>query len=132
MIGTTKASMVAALIILTLMCVFYEVAVLITRILSFPASLGLPIELRAAGVLSIGIGGALTLWLFKYRKPRTMIVSPYFTFSKLFRRNSIKNLSGRVEPLVIKGRQKYVRHPSTLVPFSIFSAGASSRRQLPT
>lgn len=120
MTGTTKATIIVSFVILVLVYIFFSIASLISRILNLPSSLNLPVELRVTGVISIGAGVALTLWLFKYRRPQTMIMSTYFTFRKLFRITPIGELSGRVEPLVIRGPQKYVRHPLYLGATIIF------------
>ena len=111
MMGKIKASVIASFIILALISIIFEIASLVTRILNLPSSLDLPLLLRVLGGVLIGVGVALALWLFKYRKPVTMLVSTYFTFRKLFTRTPIEEISGRVEPLIIRGPQKYVRHP---------------------
>jgi len=111
MIGKTKASVIASFIILALISIIFEIASLVARILNLPSSLDLPLLLRVLGGVLIGVGVALALWLFKYRKPVTMLVSTYFTFRKLFTRTPIEEISGRAEPLIIRGPQKYVRHP---------------------
>lgn len=56
-----------------------------------------------------GIGAAA--WVFGYRSPADMIVSTYLTFMKLLGRASVSDPSGRKEPLVVVGPQRYVRHP---------------------
>ena len=111
MMGKIKASVIASFIILALISIIVEIASLVTKILNLPSSLDLPLLLRVLGGVLIGVGVALALWLFKYRKPVTMLVSTYFTFRKLFTRTPIEEISGRVEPLIIRGPQKYVRHP---------------------
>ncbi len=49
-----------------------------------------------------------------------MLASTYLTFRKLFTRAPIEEISGRVEPLIISGPQKYVRHPLYLGAILIF------------
>ena len=111
MTSEIKASVIASLIILVLILFFFSVGSLITDGLQFPRSPHLPIEIRASGALLIGVAGSFVLWLMKYRKPQDMIVSTYFTFVKMFKKRPIQEMSARVEPLVVNGPQKIVRHP---------------------
>jgi protein-S-isoprenylcysteine O-methyltransferase Ste14 len=46
-----------------------------------------------------------------HRGPANVIVSTYVTLSKLFRRVPVAEKTGRTEPLVVDGPQKYVRSP---------------------
>ena len=116
----TKVFVMALFIIIALLSIIFEIAFLVTRVLNLPLSLDLPIELRIVGAVSIGVGVVLVLWLFKYRRPATMLVSTYFTFRKLFTRAPIGEASGRIEPLIIRGPQKYVRHPLYLGAIIVF------------
>lgn len=106
-----KAPIIASLIILVLILLFFTVGGLIVSLLNLPRSPNLPLVLRIVGALVIGTGGALILWLMKYRKPQDMIVSTYYTFAKMISGSSIQEMSGRSEPLVVQGPQKIVRHP---------------------
>ncbi len=110
-IGRGGRSIVALFIILALISIFFVISSFILRVLNLPSSLHLPLALRVMGAVFIGASVVLIIWLFKYRRPGTMLVSTYFTFRKLFTRTPIKEISGRVEPLIIGGPQKYVRHP---------------------
>ena len=106
-----KAPVIASLTILVLIILFFTVGDLITKVLILPASPNLPVIVRMIGALTIATAGSLVIWLMKYRKPQDMIASTYFTFVKMFKRSSIKEMSGRAEPLVVQGPQKIVRHP---------------------
>ncbi len=120
MIGKMRASILALFIILALISIFFLIASLISKILNLPSSLNLPAALRVVGAVLMGVGIALILWLLKYRRPVTMLVSTYFTFRKLFTRTPIEEISGRAEPLIISGPQKYVRHPLYLGAIIVF------------
>ena len=111
MTGRIRASIAAAVIILVVVSVFFVIASIISRIVHFPLSLELPLALRIIGAVLIAVGFALILWLLKYRKPSIMLVSTYFTFRKMFTGVPVAEKSGRAEPLIIEGPQKYVRHP---------------------
>lgn len=106
-----KASIIAAIIILVLVLFFFSAGGLVADILNLPKSMDLPIVARLVGVFVIGVAIALVGWLMKYRKPEDMIVSTFFTLTKMFKRSSIKEMSERTEPLVVQGPQKFVRHP---------------------
>ncbi len=111
MTGRMRASIIALLIILALISTFFLIASIISRIFNLSSSLHLPIALRVVGAVSIGVGVTVIFWLFKYRRPVTMLVSTFFTFRKLFTRTPIEEISGRAEPFIIRGPQKYMRHP---------------------
>ena len=113
MVGTNfwRAVAIAASIILILISGFFVIAFLISVMLGLPHSLGFPVIIRAVGGAIVVAGVALAVWLFKYRNPTNMIVSTYITLTKLFGRVPISERLGRTEPLVIRGPQKYVRHP---------------------
>ena len=101
----------AVLIILALVSAIFRVAFFLSKILDFPAFLDLPIVLRVMGGISMGVGGVLVIWLLKFRQPAKMAESTYYTFRKMVTGAPAGELSGRVEPLIISGPQKYVRHP---------------------
>lgn len=117
---TVKASIIASLIILAIIYAFFRLAYLIAGIFDIPQSLSFPIFVRAVGLVLLGVGITLALWLLKYRRPETMIVSTYYTFRKLFTRTPIEKPSGRMELLVIKGPQRYLRHPLYFAVTAIF------------
>jgi protein-S-isoprenylcysteine O-methyltransferase Ste14 len=106
-----KAAAVAfptiALVILALFGASYAVTV----VLGLPQTLALPMPVRVTGGAIVIAGLALMAWLFSHRGPSAVIVSTYVTFTKMFRRTPIAEPSGRTEPLVVTGPQRYVRHP---------------------
>jgi protein-S-isoprenylcysteine O-methyltransferase Ste14 len=106
-----KAVAVAVPTIVFLVSVVFFVSYLVTIALGLPASLDLPPVVRFVGVVFVVAGLALAGWVFRYRSPVTMMVSTYVTFTKLFQRVPMAEQSGRIEPLVIVGPQKYVRNP---------------------
>ena len=115
-----KAIMGAGLAIGIIIEGLTTLASVVTRLLRLPPSLNLqPISTIVGGALLIaGIG--LVLWLFRYRSPRTMIVSTYYTFVKMLSRAPASDLRGRSEPLIVSGPQRYVRHPLYLGAIAIF------------
>lgn len=114
------ASIAAAAIILALISILFVLASFLLDLLGLPRSLDLPVVVRVIGGLSMGIGFLVALWLFRYRKPATMLASTYFTFKKMFTGAQIKQMEGRSEFLVIEGPQKYVRHPLYLAAVLLF------------
>lgn len=84
---------------------------LISLFAGLPLSLGLPLAARVIGGVIAVAGLAMAAWVFAYRSPADMIVSTYVTLTKLVRRTPIAEPSGRTEPLVVRGPQKYVKNP---------------------
>ena len=56
-------------------------------------------------------GIALMGWVFSHRRPGSVIVSTYITFTKIFWRAELAEKAGRNEPLIVDGPQRYVRSP---------------------
>jgi Phospholipid methyltransferase len=110
----------AVMVIVVIIFGLFTLGWAVTRFLGLPAALGLPLVVRAVGVVMMGAGAGLALWLLKYRDPLTMITSTYFTFLKMFGRRPLAALGGRTEPLVIQGPQRYVRNPLYLGATTIF------------
>lgn len=106
-----RTAVIGAVTILALVSVLFGIAFLITLFLGLPSSLGLPIEVRIVGGAALTAGVAVANWLFRYRSPADMIASTYVTFSKMLMRRPINEQAGRIEPLILDGPQKYVRHP---------------------
>jgi len=113
-------AILAGLIICLIILGLFFLASVITNLLGLPAKLNLPQLVKLIGA-AIFIGGlGLALWIFKYRSPATMIVSTYFTFVKMFSGSPISKSGGRTEALVVKGPQKFVRHPLYLGAAAMF------------
>ena len=106
-----RAAAIAFPIIILVILVLFVIAYVATALLGLPWSLGLPVPVRIAGGAILVAGLAVMGWLFRHRGPTNVIVSTYVTFTKIFRRVPIAERSGRTEPLVINGPQRYVRHP---------------------
>lgn len=106
-----RAVVVAASFILILVLVLFAISYLVSALLGLPSSLNLPPVVRIIGGVTVVAGLATMGWVFSYRSPVVMITSTYVTFLKLFRRVPVADRSGRTEPLVVAGPQKYVRNP---------------------
>jgi methanethiol S-methyltransferase len=109
--SVVRSVAVAGPTILLLLGALFGGSYLVTVALGLPSSLGLPSGVRVLGGGVVAVGLALAGWVFLYRRPSSMIVSTYITFTKLITRAPVSEPSGRTEPLVISGPQKYVRHP---------------------
>jgi methanethiol S-methyltransferase len=106
-----KAAALAFPVILAIITALFAVSFIVSTLLGFPVSLSLPLAVRAVGGIMVIAGVVVAGWVFRYRSPSDMIVSTHATFMKLFGRIPITEPSGRTEPLVVNGPQKYVRHP---------------------
>jgi len=89
----------------------YLVAYLVTVLMGLPPSLGSPLAVRGVGGALVLLGLAVAGWVFSYRSPAAMMVSTYITLRKLVRGTAVEERSGRAEPLVVEGLQKYTRNP---------------------
>jgi len=109
--ATVRAIAVAAPIIGALILALFAASYLISVLLGFPASLGLPTIVRYLGGAVALLGVAMAAWAVKARGAASMIVSTYVTFAKAIRWTPASEMAGRTEPLVISGPQKYTRNP---------------------
>ncbi|MBS7649152.1 hypothetical protein KEJ17_05870 [Candidatus Bathyarchaeota archaeon] len=107
----TKAVLLVPLIAFAVITAFFTLGYLLTIILKIPLSFGFTILIRLLGLIFLVFTLFFFAWFFKYRKPIDVLISTYVTFSKVMKKNSLKNLSGRTEPLIVKGPYRYVRHP---------------------
>lgn len=89
----------------------------ITRLLGWPAAVSPPLGVRLLGGAAALAGVALVLWLLRYRRPAVMIVSTHFTFVRML---TGRRGTARPEPLVVRGPQRYVRHPLYLGATAVF------------
>ncbi len=108
---TWRAAAVAFPVIITLVAGLFAASYVVTAVLGLPDSLGAPVEVRLFGVFVVLAGMAIGGWVLAYRSPANMVVSTYFTFSKIFGRRPISEMAGRTEPLVVSGPQRYTRNP---------------------
>jgi steroid 5-alpha reductase family enzyme len=106
-----QAVVVVPSVILVLATAFGTLGYSLGNALGMPGRLGLPLPLRAAGVVVLGLGLLLLGWLCKYRSPIDILVSTYLTMRKATRRAEPQDTSSRTETLVLEGPQRYVRHP---------------------
>ena len=102
--------MAAPTIALILGATFY-LGSLLSALLGLPPSLPLMLAARILGAALVAVGLAVAGWVFRYRRPESMIASTYVTFMKMFRLMPMGEVSERKEPLVVAGPQKYVRNP---------------------
>jgi protein-S-isoprenylcysteine O-methyltransferase Ste14 len=106
-----KAVAVAVPTIALILGGILAVAYFVSELLRFPSSLVLPPLVRVFGAALVAAGVAVAGWLFRYRSPAAMIVSTYVTFAKLAGQIPLVESSGRAEPLIVAGPQKYTRNP---------------------
>ena len=110
-VGGAKAAAVAGSTIVLLVGAFFFASYLVSNLFGLPRSVAFPLAVRAVGAVMVMVGLVVAGWLFRYRSPAAMVISTYITFMKLFKRVSMAEPSGRTEPLVLVGPQKYVRNP---------------------
>jgi protein-S-isoprenylcysteine O-methyltransferase Ste14 len=106
-----QAFIVVPLFVLTLAAIFGLVGYLLENALSIPDRFSIPIALRVLGVMVLGLGFAMLIWISRYRKPADVVVSTYVTICKNIRRTRQEDKAERSEPLVLEGPQRHVRHP---------------------
>jgi protein-S-isoprenylcysteine O-methyltransferase Ste14 len=106
-----RAAAVTIPLIAVVISILFGVSYLISTLLGLPFSISLPLAVRAVGGVMIVAGLLLMGWVFRRRSPAKVIVSTYITFTKLFGRAPVSERTGRTEPLVVDGPQKYVRSP---------------------
>jgi len=106
-----KAAAIGFPIIVAVVSALFALSYFISALLGLPTRLELPVAVDLAGVALVLTGLAMMGWTFWNRSPANVIVSTYITLSKLFRRTPISDGSGRLEPLVISGPQRYTRNP---------------------
>ncbi len=79
--------------------------------LRLPWNLSLPWPVRAVGLVLAVAGGALAGSVVRFRGFAATLTSTYATLVKLVRRAPIAASVGRMEPLVVRGPYRWVRHP---------------------
>jgi protein-S-isoprenylcysteine O-methyltransferase Ste14 len=109
--ATGRSIAVAVPLIIAVVSALFAVSYLLSTILGLSLSLNLPTSVRVLGGALVVAGLAEMAWVFWHRSPVSVIVSTYFTFTKLFGRVPISEKAGRTEPLVVSGPQKYTRNP---------------------
>lgn len=102
---------VAFPVIVFLLGALFATSYLLSVFLGLPRSLGFPLAVRVTGAVLVVAGLAMAAWVFRYRSPATMVVSTYITIMKLFKQTPMAEPSGRAEPLVVVGPQRYTRNP---------------------
>lgn len=105
-----RAAIALPVVLLVVSSVF-AISKLLTTALGLPAALDVPLALRVVGAVLVVAGLAVAAWVFRYRSPVDMAASTYVTFLKLVRMAPLSQPSGRDEPLVVVGAQRYTRNP---------------------
>jgi protein-S-isoprenylcysteine O-methyltransferase Ste14 len=106
-----RAFFVVPLFIIALASVFGLLGYFLGNAFSIPNRFHLPLEVRALGVVVLGLGFAMMIWISRYRRPRDVLVSTYVTICKNIRRTPPEDKSARTEALILDGPQRHVRHP---------------------
>lgn len=104
-----KAALLGGVLVATIVCLLLGLSWVVALFLPFTPSL--PVGARALGGGLLLAGVIVAAWTFRHRAPSSMIVSTYYTIAKALRLMQIDEMAGRVETLVVKGPQKYVRNP---------------------
>jgi len=110
-VTTRRAVAVAVPVILMLLTGVFALSSFAAMLLGLPSMLAFPQGIRVVGGGLVVAGMALGVWVFRYRSPMVMMVSTCVTFTKLFTRAPMAEGSGRTEPLIVEGPQKYTRNP---------------------
>jgi hypothetical protein len=122
-VGVGRAIAFAVPVILLIIGGLYAVSYFVATLLGLPPSFAFSPVVSVAGWAILFIGVAVGGWVFRYRSPSVMIVSSYITFTKMFRKVPFREMSGRSEPLVVEGPQRYSRNPLTSLYYSLVSVG---------
>jgi protein-S-isoprenylcysteine O-methyltransferase Ste14 len=118
-----QALFIVPLIIGTLGSAFGLLGYFLGNALGLPVRLQVPLAIRVIGAAVLGLGFAIMVWILRYRKPGEILVSTYMTICKNIRRRPPGDGSGRSEPLILQGPQRYVRHPMYFAVVVIFLGG---------
>lgn len=97
--------------ILGLVAGLFGFSYLLAAVLRLPSSMDFPLALRLAGGMVVVVGLAVAGWTLSTRKPQDVIQSTYVTLAKALKRTPAAERSGRMEPLVVRGPQRYTRNP---------------------
>ena len=106
-----QALIVVPLIISVLAGAFGVLGYFMEIAFGMPSRLCMPPALRGVGVIVLALGFLFMGWLFRYRKPAEILASTYVTMRKSIGRTRPDDASARIEPLILQGPQRHVRHP---------------------
>ena len=98
-------------LILFIISLAFIIGYLVSLLLDIPLRLGLPLPVFILGIAILAAAVLLLAWLFKFRRMGDILVSTYVTVRKAVKGIPFEKPSGRVEPLVVVGPYKYMRHP---------------------
>lgn len=100
-----------AVLILFIISLAFILGYLVVLLLDMPLRLGLPLPFAVLGIAILAAAVLLLAWLFKFRRMKDIAVSTYVTIRKAIKGIPLEKPSGRVEPLVVAGPYRYMRHP---------------------
>jgi protein-S-isoprenylcysteine O-methyltransferase Ste14 len=106
-----KAALVGIPTISLVVVALFSAGYLLSLLLGLPLSLGFPLWVRATGGALILAGLSVMGWVIRRRGVAEVLVSTYVTFTKMAKGAPMEAPSGRVEPLVVSGPYRHVRHP---------------------
>lgn len=98
-------------VIASLIAAIYLGCIGIGVLVGLPWDLGLPWAVRVLGLVFLGYGVGMMVWVWRFRGPRAIMESTWVTLLKLARRMPLETPGGRTEPLVVAGPYRVVRHP---------------------
>lgn len=108
---TSRWTWLAIPIVAALVGALYGAGLAIVLLLGVPWDIGMPTAVRLLGVPLVVTGLAMAAWVIRFRGPVPVLGSTYTTLLKLLRRIPLAAPSGRMEPLVVAGPYRWVRHP---------------------
>ena len=100
------------LILMAVACFFCFLGYFIMIASGIPNHLHMPPEIRGLGIIMMAIGFFFLCWMFRYRKLSDFLNSTYLSMQKTLMRTRLDDASKRIEPLILQGPQKHVRHPT--------------------
>lgn len=103
--------LVPLLMVSLLISVVSGIGYLLVSALGIPTKLGMPPGIRLIGLFVLAIGFFLLFWVFKYRPFSDILVSTYDSIKSVIRKRDNIGLEQRIEPLIITGPHRFLRHP---------------------
>ena len=107
----TRAIIVVLLLISFLILTVMGLSYFLVSITGIPARLNIPPGFRLMGLFVLAIGFFLLFWVFKYRPFSDILVSTYVSINAAISKQDQTAQGQRIEPLIITGPHKFIRHP---------------------